>query len=193
MTGDGFEMLMLLLDPDPDSAAVKFQQVRRRIISYLSRRGCRIAEDLVDEAVKRVSAKLSAGVEIGNIDHYWYGVARNVLREYWSAQGKEHIQSIADLTPSEEPFVDPAAAEREDEAIQIEELKNECMRRCLKSLPNDERTLIIEYCKKGDREQLALSLGLTLKNLRVRVHRLRERLNGCLKNCIEKESALHRF
>lgn len=182
---DGFNSLLSLLDSNRDQAGVKYESVRRRLTLYFRRRSCSSAEDLVDETFKRVAVKLAAGLEIGDIDLYWFGVARFVLKEYWAALGKQ-IPSLADPP---EPFVDPAAVEAESEDARLEDRKNQCMRDCFQSLADEERNLLIEYCGKGNKKQTASLIGTKLQTLRVKVHRLRKKLKKCLDNCVRNSRA----
>lgn len=182
-TKQALDALLLLLDSNRDRAAVKFENVRRRLIFYFLWRGCSTPEDLVDRTVDRVSGKLVEGVEIENVEAFWFGVARMVLKEHWTARGKQPA-SIVDLPKDREPSIDPAMRERDREAARFEEDKNECMRACLQRLPENDRNLMIAYCGGEDKEQVAISQGAKLPNLRVKVHRLRTKLRKCLDDCI---------
>jgi DNA-directed RNA polymerase specialized sigma24 family protein len=55
--------------------------------------------------------------------------------------------------------------------------------RCLRTLTPDERRLVLSYYGNGRHEdrrrQLAIALGITPTTLRVRAHRLRQRLQQC--------------
>ena len=63
----------------------------RKLVCFFAGRGCRDAEDLAVECVLRVAAKC------GDVDAsayedragYFYGVARNVLHEWWRDEVRE--------------------------------------------------------------------------------------------------------
>ncbi|HYE74268.1 MAG TPA: hypothetical protein VEF04_13100, partial [Blastocatellia bacterium] len=77
--------------------------------------------------------------------------------------------------------------EREDELVRLD-----CMRKCLAKLPESARNLLVEYYQSAGREQtrhrqqMAERLGLSPNALYIQVHRLREKLEECLANCIKK-------
>ncbi|HKV38640.1 MAG TPA: hypothetical protein VJX67_05470 [Blastocatellia bacterium] len=185
-----FERLLRLLHTDRDTAAAEYERARTRLTLYFRKRGCPAPEGLVDQTITRVIQKLAQGHEITNINAYWFGVARFVLKEYWASRGRDGA-SLDDLTPSQEPFLDPLAAEREDDALRSEELKTECMRQCYQALPDDERTLLARYCGTGTgkRSELASSMEMNIKSIRVKIHRLRLKLNKCLSNCLKEPIA----
>ena len=59
ITQEAFDGLLAWLDPDRDRAAHKYETVRTRLIKIFSCRGCGVADDLADETINRVTAKLS--------------------------------------------------------------------------------------------------------------------------------------
>ncbi|MGH9762472.1 MAG: hypothetical protein ACREDR_36520 [Blastocatellia bacterium] len=186
-TMEGFERLLRLLDPDRDMAGVKYEEVRRRLAYYFRKHGCLTPEDQADKTITRASDKLARGEEVKDIRPYLYGVAFYILKEYWDTAGRES-EDIDGLPASREPVDDPRATERERNADRTEQLKTECMRQCLNSLPDDDRTLVTEYSENRDkgafREQLASSRGMALSALRVRIHRIREKLKKCVDDCL---------
>src|SRR5689334_2512182 len=84
MSDDGFDDLLEWLASDREQAAIKYEQIRARLIKFFSRSGHSAAEDLADETFNRVASRLS---EIrhqvyGDPSAYFYGVARKVQLEY---------------------------------------------------------------------------------------------------------------
>ena len=77
----GFEKLLAFLDPDRDAAAIKYEDVRRRLVKLLQWRGCTAADDYADRAIDRVARRLVEGAPIDVRDPYQYfhGVAVNIL------------------------------------------------------------------------------------------------------------------
>jgi DNA-directed RNA polymerase specialized sigma24 family protein len=65
-----------------------------------------------------------------------------------------------------------------------------CFDGCLASLPEDSQALVLRYydlegrARIEARRALAVTLGLTDNALRIRVQRLRDRLEGCLGTCL---------
>jgi DNA-directed RNA polymerase specialized sigma24 family protein len=67
-----------------------------------------------------------------------------------------------------------------------------CLRSCLQTLSNENRELILEYYqgekreKIQNRKRLMERLGIPVNTLRMRALRLRERLQGCVEECLTR-------
>ncbi|MEO8678427.1 MAG: hypothetical protein ABI665_05235 [Vicinamibacterales bacterium] len=170
-----FERLLAELDDDRQRAAHTYEQLRRRLIGLLQWWGAQPADELADETLDRMARKLDEGAVIaaGSIGAYARGVARMVYYEWTRRPRPEPV----DVDP---PAV--AAAEPEGAALT-------CFDRCLASLDAGERQLVLRYYDDGKakdvRRRLADEAGLSITALRIRVHRLRERLEQCTKRCLE--------
>ena len=70
--------------------------------------------------------------------------------------------------------------------------QSDCLEKCLQELSPQERQLIEGYYqgersqKVEKRKQLAARMGIGIGELRVRVHRLRRKLNECIRSCIDE-------
>lgn len=176
-TQEYFDKLLDWLADDRDQAAKKYEVIRRRLIKMLTCRGCGEAEDLADETINRVTAKISevAPNYQGDPVLYFYGVARKVHREWLRRQNK----SISPLP------INVAADER----------VYECLDRCMETVPENNRHLVLRYyenekkAKIEDRKSLADELGIGLNALRIRAHRIRLLLRECVKNCLDQMPA----
>jgi hypothetical protein len=68
----------------------------------------------------------------------------------------------------------------------------ECLQQCLGTLSSENRELILQYYqgekseKIRNRKQLTTRLGVPLNTLRMRALRLRERLQGCVEQCVSE-------
>jgi DNA-directed RNA polymerase specialized sigma24 family protein len=176
LTGDALQDLLEWLDSDPASAGEKYEQIRASLIKFFESRGCLSPEEQTDETIDRVARRLSEGVVIHTTNPflYFYGIALRVLQEYWRR-----------------PPVFQTAVPIEN-AIE-QESRLDCMEDCLQKLPRDIVELLTEYCggnreQRGDRRrEMAEQLGISLNTLRIKVHRVRERLGSCLTRCIERK------
>lgn len=178
LSRDALERLLALLDPDPARAARCYQQLRRRLTRLFEWRGARFPEDLTDETIFRVARKLEEGVEIRSDDPYAYfcGVAHLVFKELLRA------------TKRERHILDPAAWEPREDA-NVEEPEDERMaalQDCLDRLSPVSRELILDY-HEGERRHridnrraIAARLGVPLNAMRIRVHRIRAKLERCV-------------
>ena len=71
------------------------------------------------------------------------------------------------------------------------ESRIECLQKCLQQLSSDNREFIIQYYQGDKREKienrrkLGERLGVAINTLRMRAQRLRERLQGCVEECVD--------
>jgi RNA polymerase sigma factor (sigma-70 family) len=150
-------------------------------------RGCPTAEDLADETINRVARKVCEVRDSYNPGDdpalYFYGVARNVFREYLKRQ--------AQPLPSPTPLSSPPFAEEPDDL----EPEYNCLEQCLQHLSPRNREMILEYyqnverAKIEHRKALAQRFGLALNALRIRTHRIRADLKECVRECVEQRAA----
>jgi len=177
LTREALERLLVLLDPDRDRAARKFHQVRRRLVRLFEWRGARFPEDLTDETILRVARRLEDGVEIRADDpfRYFCGVAHLVFKEVLRERRRErHLQDPANWPPSRDDDPEP-----DDERMEV-------LQKCLEKLAPEHRELILDYHEGERRErienrrEIAERLGIPLNALRIRVHRIRCKLERCV-------------
>lgn len=177
---DNFDELLGWLHPDDrDHAGRKYEDIRRRLIRIFIHRGCLTPEDLADETINRVARKVHEIRAGYNPDDdpalYFYGVARNVFREY--------------LKRRPDPAL-PPPVEGADEVTP----EYDCLEKCLGHLTPQNRELILEYYRDEEgakierRKKLARHFGLALNALRIRTHRIRAELKKCVLNCLKERA-----
>lgn len=184
-TSAALEALLAALGPDAESAAAAYERIRDRLTRLFQWRGCREPEALVDETFDRVARRLEGGLEIHSEDPYRYfvGVAHRVFHEILRAEARER-RALRDLRHQPEPrTLDDA-----------DRLRLDCLDRCLAELGDDRRWILRFYRgEKGEkirnRKALAEELGITANALRIRAHRLRARLETCVRGCIRRRTA----
>jgi RNA polymerase sigma factor (sigma-70 family) len=183
LTREAFDLLLLSLDADREVAARKYELIRAKLLKYFECRGCSLPEDLTDDTINRVARRLYEGQRIWTSEpaSYFYGIARNVLKEYWASPEREFAR--LDALP---PLAHPQTAtlnstEGKSDTLQIERRLDQ-LAVCLAQLPAESRALILDYYEgeKSERicrrKQMAERLGIPQNSLRIRVHRIRERL-----------------
>ena len=178
LTEEAFRRLLEWLDADPDVAARKYEQTRRSLLKFFECRRCISAEEQVDRVIDRVARRMSEGVDIyaANPFLYFHGVALNVFQEYLRKQ----------RAALEVPVLRPEDTSRMQHRL-------ECMEACFAALPPETRRMMVDYCtvdkasKRRAREALAERLGMSVNSLRIRVHRLREQLERCVTNCLNRQ------
>jgi DNA-directed RNA polymerase specialized sigma24 family protein len=182
MTADEFDELLLWLDPDPERTGVpnrergaeKYEKIRQRLIRVYRNRGSQHAEEIADVTFDRVGrkAKTLRPTYEGDPTLYVFGVAKNVYQEFLR---KEHSKMATPPTGN-----DPEDVER----------RHTCLERCLKTLKAESRELILCFYegekreKIENRKRLAARLGINSKALSLRTLHIRQKLRGCIKDCL---------
>lgn len=178
LTSTAFERLLQTLDPDRDRAAAAYEQLRERVMGLLRWWGASTPSELADETIDRVARNLEEGATItrGSFGAYVRGVARLVFYESLRAAKREAVLEGDVVAPEAEQSREPALA---------------CLERCLSSLADVERKLVLSYydlqreSKAASRKKLADDLAITPVALRIRAFRIRERLERCVSACLE--------
>ena len=175
-TPELFDGMLAWLDEDREEAGKKYEKIRLRLIKIFGCRGCGEAEDLADETISRVTAKVLeiAPTYEGDPALYFYGVARKVHHEYIRTQNRP--------APTGPPHFDVT---NDDEQLY------RCLDRCMDRLPEQNRQLVLRYYqaekkeKIENRNHIAEELGIAVNALRIRAHRIRMLLRQCVKHCVE--------
>ena len=185
---EAFERLLAALHPERDRAGEAYERIRRRLVKFFEWRGARFPEDLGDETLDRVMRRLAEGEQIRSADPltYCYGVARNVLREWWE-QERRAPQAVEVERIAAPPGPSAETLERERRLA--------CLERCVERLAPETRRLVMEYyqdprgrAKILGRQALARGLGVKAGTLRLRMHRLRADLEVCVRRCLREET-----
>ena len=179
-----FHILLNRLDADADAAALRYEELRMKIVNLLRWRGCAEShsDDLADRTLDRVAAKLVSGEQIESVGSFAAGVARFIWLEH---SRKDRSDAVGDDLP--EVAVDP-----DFETIEGPDQRIRCLRRCVATkFTDNDKILVVNYYdtdsdekSKAARRRLADSLGLTMNALKVRACRLRSRLEACINDCI---------
>lgn len=177
------DRLLALLDADREKAGERYEVVRHRLLKFFTWHGAPFPEEMADETIDRVMKRLEEGQVIQTTDPlpYFFGVARNVLRESWRRPG-----------PTQAPSAAPAAAP--EPPAGEEQALGECLDHCLHLLADPTRRLVMTYYEGGPaggiavRRAQAAQMGVSLPALRLRVHRIRARLEACVRRCAEGET-----
>jgi DNA-directed RNA polymerase specialized sigma24 family protein len=182
LTQDAFDKLLIALGGNRDSGSEKYLEIRTNLTRFFEWRGCPFPEDHADETINRVAKKVAEGEEILNPSGYAMGVARLLLLEIMKGRQREQAAlSEIGATTSE------LYAESDDGESRLA-----CLRNCLENLSSDNRELILQYYqgekseKIQNRKKLMERLRIPVNTLRMRALRLRERLQGCVEECLTR-------
>jgi DNA-directed RNA polymerase specialized sigma24 family protein len=188
VTQETFDGLLSWLDADREQAALKYEKIRTRLIKIFTCRGCGEADELADETINRVTAKVAdlAPSYSGDPALYFYGVAQKVHLEYMRGSRASDKPLEADRQLNSKGPI-----ESDDEIEQ----EYACLEDCISQLPYVNRHLVLEYYqddKHGKierRKKLAAELGIALNALRIRAYRIRLQLHDCVQQCLAHSPA----
>lgn len=180
-TEKALEKLLATFSPDSKEAAEQYEFARLKLIRYFERRPVTAPERLADIALDRAMRRIDEGKQISNLMAYLYKIASNVAHEVRKEDNiiREAVDRMPTLIPT--PPVDD-----EDDSRQ------HCFDQCLENLKKAERELILEYYEEDGHakivhhKMMAARLGIPLNALRIRVHRIRAKLEANVKKCINQ-------
>jgi DNA-directed RNA polymerase specialized sigma24 family protein len=173
-----FDRLLAWLDEERETAGRRYEQIRTRLITIFAARGCGSPEELADETIDRVARRVSDIAEdyVGDQARYFFGVANNVHHEYLKRP------------PQPELELDHTKSDNEPDKEKI----HQCLERCLAKFSGAERQMILHYYSQQKKakvdlhRQMAEELGVSINTLRLRVLRMKEKLQPCLTRCLER-------
>lgn len=186
LTQTGFDKLLASLDADRDAAGAKYESMRVRLIKFFEWRNCDGGEDLTDTVFDRVIKKISEGEEINNIGAYAATVAQFVFKED-SRRRERLFQSIEDA-----PEIAEIAAKKDFADDENDAGKMVCLEKCLAEFSAENRRVIVAYYDTDERtmiatrKRLANEMKISLNVLRIRVCRLKSKLENCTRDCCNK-------
>lgn len=185
-----FDRFLYFLDPDRDRAGERYEFLRQSLLRFFSANRSTDPETRADEVLDVLKRKVAAGEAIQKIESYAIGVARNVLLKELEKRNRTE-------NPLEESDRNPLLSIRPpQEAIDkrlAEEVERGCFRVCLQSLPDGDRKLLSQYHglteDEVNRAELAAQHRISDVALRVRAHRIREAIKGCIQECLKKRQS----
>ena len=174
ITREKFANFLGWLSPNEESAGEEYERLRFRLLTFFSQRKCSFPDELADETINRVILKIGEET-IENRLAYFYGVAKNVFLESLRKE-KNHLD-IDEINVATKPQTEKSFSE-------------ECLDKCLNKLPDENRSLILDYFSESKSAKIELhkkiSEGLEMSQtaLRMRVMRIKQKLTICVKECM---------
>ena len=177
-----FDEILAWLNPDREEAARIYIQLRNDLTRIFAWNRCADPEGLTDETFDRVARKVHdvRPTYEGDPKLFFYGIARNLIKESPKRIKKQVSLEDTDL-PAREPAVEDETAAR----------REECLNACLQKLSANKRELILGYYAKEKqakidyRTELAQKMEISVETLRVRVYRIRGTLEKCIEECLD--------
>lgn len=181
-----FNKFLAWLDDGADSEGHNYLEIRERLVNFFDRKNCLNADELADETINRAARRLE---EEGKIESetpakFCYITAKFVFMEYLRSAEKVSVPIDDVLLKSGDSS--------ETEERELKEKRLNCLENCTEKLDTENRQLIVRYyfgeerTKIENRRSLAENLGITLNALSIRACRIRDKLEGCVKKCVEK-------
>lgn len=176
--------LWSMFGDDVQSAGEHFEGLRRKLVFYFESRRCDDPEELAHETLDRLMRRHGEHVEVKDLMRYSYGIARNVLYEYWHRREAEQ-NYIND--EGHRPQV-----KEDDEGAVHKERRLECLEECVAGLNAQERALLADYFGgrgrgiQERRREMAEELNISREALTLRVFHLKRRLRKCIAKCLEE-------
>jgi RNA polymerase sigma factor (sigma-70 family) len=189
ITNIGFEKLLSALDADRERAGEYYELLRTRLIKFFEWRNCEAAEELADTVFDRIVVKIVEGEQIQNINAYAAVVAQFVCKEY-GRRPERLFQSTDSLDRALEKQIAGIGAPHGDES---DEERLACLDKCLAELSDENRRLVITYYETDERtmisarKDLAESMNVSLNTLRIRLCRLKAKLETCAAECCARD------
>jgi len=179
-----FDKLLEQLDPDRERAGYVYEIIRAKLIRFFEARGCSSPAEYADKTTNRVAYNLVQGKQIWtDPQRYFYGVARNLLKEYWG-DADRRLSSLELISENSQPFTTPNEEAERGETLRDRERQLECLARCLKELSAESRDLILRYYQGEkderieNRKKLAAEMDIEVSTLRLRAFRMRQSLEA---------------
>lgn len=191
-----FGALLDCLDADRERAWETYAGVRQRLARFFADKNCLTPFECADDALDRAARRLASGAQITVEDPYQYilGIAYNVLREYWKNAERKAV-ALDSLAPARHPAHDPEEEQRDEAERREREHRLDCLAQCLGELPAEQRDFLAAYHTGASgaeriegRRRLAATLSIELNALRIRACRIRDRLEKCLRACVERRA-----
>ena len=155
---------MRRFDPDPVVAEKKCSTLWTKLVFFFQHRGCSDPDDLTGEVFKRAYVKVTEGADTyAGMNAYCFGIAQFLLKEQWRRQPTTELPDEIPVPVSHAPN----HLFRMEQTILLDQV--------LDRLGEDERTLLIRYFHE-DRADLAAELGISPNSLRIRIHRILNKL-----------------
>jgi len=192
LSSGAFQRLLDWLDEGTSSGGEKYLEMRGRLVAYFDRKNCISPDELADETLNRVARRLEeeGRIESDTPAHYCYIVARFVFMESLRGTQKEHLPLDDVLKTNEEKNF---AVTSQNEERELREKMLNCLEHCTEKLESQNREIIIGYylgeqrIKIENRRALADKLGVSVNALSIRACRIRDKLEACVGNCVEKK------
>jgi len=176
LTAESYTLLLKAFSSDEQEAALAYAKLRDSLTRFFQLKGEAAADEAADETLDRVAAKLSEDVPISDLTKYSFGVARLVF-----------LENLRKMNKGKKAF-ENYRAENAHQKFDEETDDFSPFRECFESLPNEDKSILRAYFIDlpyaeliENRQKLTDKLGIAMNNLRLKIFRLRQRLEDCMR------------
>ncbi len=165
MIETGAERFLAVLDQDPVRAEQKCALLREKLVFYFRKNRVSSPDDLAQEVFLRARSRIGEGqtVYAEHPESYFFGIARNLLREEWKRAARWEDELPEEL---------PASTA---ETISME--RRMMLEDCLRNLEADNRAFLKTYIHEGP-ERTGRVFTITANAASIRFHRLVAKLRA---------------
>jgi RNA polymerase sigma-70 factor, ECF subfamily len=156
-----------------------YQRVRKFILHTV--RNDWVADDLVQETFIKINHNLGNLRDAARLQAWIFRIAHNICRDYFRRQGKNPNLGLDEISG------EPAAAKAPTTQKELEQGQmRQCVFGLVNFLPESLRSVIIlSDISEFSQREIAEILGLTLENVKIRLHRARKKLKALLEeHCV---------
>lgn len=176
---NSLQKLLEICSSNQDEAGVAYNELRNSLVRFFQIKGDSDPDEAADLTLDRVALKISKDTPIENLTSFCFGVARFIFLE--------RLRQTKKLNGAADEFyrnrdLSQFAGETDDGEFSV-------FRECFEKLTSAEKLFLRDYFADMSsseldkhRRQLSLENDITLNNLRLKVFRLRQRLENCVKN-----------
>jgi RNA polymerase sigma-70 factor (ECF subfamily) len=150
-----------------------YHQVRKFILTYV--RDEWAADDLIQETFIRAQKNLDSLKDFSKISSWIFRIAYNLCQDHFRDLKKTSVNEKRPIDATE--AFEAACVQKELERNQM----GECVQRQVDLLPESLRTVLILFdTMEFSHQEIADILGITVENVKVRLHRARKKLKSLL-------------
>ena len=155
-----------------------YAKVRKFILALVKDQW--VADDLIQETFLRVQQNLGTLKDSSKLSSWIFRIAYNLCQDHFrqlKAARRKGSTGMEQIEGLEEAFIQESFIQKELEQREM----GECVQNQIDLLPEPLRTVLVLFdIMECSHQEIADILGITVKNVKVRVHRARQKLKPIL-------------
>ena len=176
LTSESLNRLLAEFSGDERQAAAAYTNLRDSLVRFFQLKGDFAPDAAADETLDRVAVKIAENTPIDNVTKYSFGVARLIFLERLRFSQKE-TNAVKDYYAEK----NTAASDSDTDEVNF-------FRECFRDLPSADRNFLqsyftdLPYQKLTElRRRLTVETSVSVEQMRVKIFRLRKRLETCVR------------